>query len=168
MINQKVETEGSYSNYDVISQSVFGAEESVSSQPERTGRLESKEEKMKKVRKFRASNPIEMEDGSPNYMKATSSSHAKDGFQKIKLETCEDLNKNVHFQVKEFFHGERPLMSQSPDSSLHKATCSSTLKDSHFIDLPQDGSDSQVVPAMKVVHIVTALFMAIATAICLH
>lgn len=39
------------------------------------------------------------------------------------------------------------------DLSLHKATCSSTLKDSHFpdhIDLPQEGSGSQGVSAKKV------------------
>ncbi|KAJ1404166.1 Calmodulin-binding domain, plant [Sesbania bispinosa] len=268
MINQKVETEGSYSNYDAKSQSVFGAEESVSSQPERTGRLESKK-KIKKVRSIRlhrlssmrsstrgwkphddnlsilssdgtesSGHPtsIGMADGSPNYMKATSSSHAKDGFQstqrlftkksltrmstlklkknltrklsgrtepkrklkssrsikvatmkgskgklsesmygidgqnrkntidagnksqrvltrRLTLKPVRILTKMSTFKSKNSSMEKGPLMSQSPDSSLHKATCSSTLKDSHFrdhIDLPQDGSDSQVVPAMKV------------------
>lgn len=95
----KVEIEGSHSDYA----------ESVSSQPENRGRLESKK-KLKKVRSIRlvrlpskrsstrggrpqydplsidtksleGPTPIEMADASPNYMKATSSSHAKDSFQ---------------------------------------------------------------------------------------
>nr|KYP47991.1 hypothetical protein KK1_030349 [Cajanus cajan] len=44
-------------------------------------------------------------------------------------------------------------ISESPDRSLLRATCSSALKDSHFpdhIDLPQEGSDSQGVSSVKV------------------
>lgn len=46
-----------------------------------------------------------------------------------------------------------PTFKSKNDSSLHKATCSSTLKDSHFpdhIDFPQEGSDPQEVSPMKV------------------
>ncbi|TKY62673.1 calmodulin binding [Spatholobus suberectus] len=183
--------------------------------------------------------PIEMADASPNYMKATSSSHAKDSFQNtqrlftkkrtltrmstlklkrsltrklsgrtepkrklkssrsIKLATVKGqkstrkpsestygsdeqnwkstsdagnkpqrvitrrlslkpvriLTKMPTFKSKNSSMERDHQISQSPDTSLHRATCSSALKDSHFpdhIDLPQEGSDSQGVSAAKV------------------
>ncbi|KAL5154813.1 Calmodulin binding protein PICBP [Glycine soja] len=254
----KVEIEGSHSDYA----------ESVSSQPENRGRLESKK-KLKKVRSIRlvrlpskrsstrggrpqydplsidtksleGPTPIEMADASPNYMKATSSSHAKDSFQnterilftkktltrmstalKLKRSLTRKISgrtepkrklkssRSVRFaavkgqkSTRKFYESSygsddqnwrsasdaankpqrvmtrrlslKPVriltkmptfksnnssmesghqMSQSPDTSLHRATCSSALKDSHFpdhIDLPQEGSDSQGVSAVKV------------------
>jgi len=47
----------------------------------------------------------------------------------------------------------KPVRISAKKPSLHKATCSSTIKDSHFpnhIDLPQEGSSSQGVSAVKV------------------
>ncbi|RDX92636.1 hypothetical protein CR513_25191, partial [Mucuna pruriens] len=183
--------------------------------------------------------PLEMADASPNYMKGTSSSHAKDSLQNtqrlftkktltrmstslklkrsltrklsgrtepkrklkpsrsIKISTVKGQNSTR--KLSESSHGSdgqnwrsgsdagnkpqrviarrlsfKPVriltkmatfksknssverghqISQSPETSLHRATCSSALKDSHFphhIDLPQEGSDSQGVSAVKV------------------
>ncbi|KAK7336494.1 hypothetical protein VNO77_17036 [Canavalia gladiata] len=180
--------------------------------------------------------PIEMADASPSYMKATSSSHARDGFQntqelstkktltrmstlklkrnvtrklsgraepkrklkssrsiklaavkgtkstkklsestysndddqnrrstsdnkpkrvitrKLSLKPVRILTKMSTFKARNSSMEKDHQISQSPDSSLHRATCSSALKDSHFpdhIDLPQEGSASQGVSAMK-------------------
>lgn len=185
------------------------------------------------------STSVEMADASPNYMKATSSSHAKDSFQNtqrlftkktltrmsttlklkrsltrklsgrtepkrklkssrsIKLATVKGqkstrklsessygsddqiwrsesdagnkpqrvitrrlslkpvriLTKMATFKSKNSTIERDHQISQSPDTSLLRATCSSALKDSHFpnhIDLPQEGSDSQASSSLKV------------------
>ncbi|MCH85796.1 pathogen-induced calmodulin-binding protein, partial [Trifolium medium] len=47
----------------------------------------------------------------------------------------------------------KPVRISSKKPSLHKATCSSTIKDSHFsdhIDVPQEGSSSQGVSSVRV------------------
>ncbi|KAK7284068.1 hypothetical protein RJT34_18805 [Clitoria ternatea] len=249
--HQKMETEGTYSDH-AETLSVPGIEESVSIQAENRGRLEFKK-KLKKVRSIRLVRlssmrsstregkaqygtesleiPIEMGDASPNYMKGTSSSHAKDSFQNtqrllitkktmtrmstlklkrsltrklsgrtepkrklkssrsIKLATFQGpkstkypsesihgsdgqsckranitrrlsfkpvriLTKMPTFKSKRSSKVKECKISESQDSSLHRATCSSTLKDSHFpdhIDIPQEESASQgVPPAVKV------------------
>ncbi|KAL5059246.1 hypothetical protein RYX36_030850 [Vicia faba] len=173
--------------------------------------------------------PIEVTDASPNYMKATSSSHAKDSFQivqrlvrnktltrmttlklkrsltkklsgkteqkrklkssrSIKLATVKGSKSTtgVHSESIDGIDGEnrestsdagskpqrvltrrlslKPMRisakktnskskNSSVDSSLHKATCSSAIKDSHFpdrVELPQEGSGSQGVSAVRV------------------
>ncbi|XP_027350083.1 calmodulin binding protein PICBP-like isoform X2 [Abrus precatorius] len=141
--------------------------------------------------------PIDMADASPNYMKATSSSHAKDSFQpKRKLKssrsikfvavkgpkstrkqsestcgsddqngksTCDASSKPQRVITRRLSFKPVRMLTKMPtfkaknssksDSSLHRATCSSTLKDSHFpdhIDLPQEASTSQGVSSMKV------------------
>ncbi|KAK7396202.1 hypothetical protein VNO78_17036 [Psophocarpus tetragonolobus] len=181
--------------------------------------------------------PLDLADASPNYMKATSSSHAKDGLQntqrlftkktftrmstlklkrsvtkklsgrtepKRKLKSSRSIKlatvgKKSTRKLSESSYGSddqnwksasdagnkpqrvmtrrlslKPVrilakmptfksknssierdhqIAQSPDTSLHRATCSSALKDSQFsdhIDLPEEGSDSQGVSAVKV------------------
>ncbi|XP_058737858.1 calmodulin binding protein PICBP-like [Vicia villosa] len=173
--------------------------------------------------------PIEVTDASPNYMKATSSSHAKDSFQivqrlvrnktltrmstlklkrsltrklsgkteekrklkssrSIKLATVKGSKSTAGIDSDSIdgIDGEngkstsdagnklqrvltrrlslKPVRisakktsckskNSSVDSSLHKATCSSAIKDSHFhdrIELPQEESGSQGVSASAV------------------
>lgn len=107
MINQK------NSDYDKP-QGVLGSEESVFNQPEKKGKWESKK-KLKKVRSIRLHrlssmrsstrggtecseqpSPIEVADASPNYMKATTCSDAKDSFQvSLLILKTEDLFKYI-------------------------------------------------------------------------
>lgn len=189
-MNQKTEIE---------SEDVIESEESVSSNQEK---LESKK-KMKKVRSMklqrlssRGRKPhydhkvrtTEVVEASPNYMKATGSSNAKDGFQitqKRKMKSSRSIKlltvkgpKSTTKLYSESIDGSdsnnrkstsdagnksqrvmtrrlslKPVRISSKKPSLHKATCSSTIKDSHFpnhIDLPQEGSSSQGVSAVKV------------------
>ncbi|XP_061362982.1 calmodulin binding protein PICBP-like isoform X2 [Gastrolobium bilobum] len=74
--------------------------------------------------------------------------------RRLSLKPVRFLTKMPTFKSKNSSMEKGPKkMSQSQDSSLHKATCSSTLKGSHFpdhIELPQEGSGSQEVSAMKV------------------
>ncbi|GAU17919.1 hypothetical protein TSUD_330430 [Trifolium subterraneum] len=230
MINQKAEIE---------SQDMIEADESVSSHQENRGKFESKK-KMKKVRSMklqrlssRGRKPqhdykfsilssvgtVEVADASPNYMKGTSSSHAKDSFQieervttnksltrvttlkvkrsltrklsgkteqnrklkssrSIKVASVKGPKSTMLYSDSESVHGSdeknrnstsdagnkskrvitrrlslKPVRISSKKPSLHKATCSSIIKDSHFsdqIDIPQEGSSSQGISAVRV------------------
>ncbi|XP_019444017.1 PREDICTED: uncharacterized protein LOC109348193 isoform X2 [Lupinus angustifolius] len=211
MINQKVvlETEANFSNNDAKSENVKG------------------KKKLKKMRSIRLVKCSSMkssirEKKSPNYMKGTSSSHAKESLQitqtlstkksltrvytlklkknvtrksemKKKLKSSRSMkfatfksqkstskksesesestssdiqlqstyvgNKSQRVITRKLslkpvrFLAKMPTFKSKNDSVLHKATCSSTLKDFHFpdhIDLPQEESGSQGVPAIRV------------------
>lgn len=247
MINQKVETEASFSNNYAKSESVAGKKKlkkvrsirllRFPSMRSSSGGRRSQYENLYMLSSVatETSNqptPIQMSDSSPNYMKGTSSSHAKESFQiterlitkktltrvstlKLMRNVTRKLSGRTELKRKlkpsrsiklatvkgqkstrnqsELIHGrdgqswkrtgdiqphstnagnksqrvitrrlslkpvriltKMPTFKSKNDSSLNKATCSSTLKDSHFpdhIDLPQEESASQGVPAMKV------------------
>ncbi|XP_028761441.1 calmodulin binding protein PICBP [Neltuma alba] len=256
MIHQTFETESTSSSYAKSeTDGMPETESSVSSNLQDGGRLEPKK-KLKGLRSIRLQrlssmrssikgpksrnenidsqssgrhSSVVMSDASPNYMKATNSSHSKESFQSsermftrknlsriptlklrrsltrklsggtelkrklkssrsIKLTsvkglrssrqgknqgkagTFNDSQSNKHpsensqvvvtrrlsfklssrymFRSRKVFEDESSQISRSSDSSLHKATCSSTLKDSHFpdkIELPLEGNGSQEV-----------------------
>ncbi|KAK4272475.1 hypothetical protein QN277_021029 [Acacia crassicarpa] len=254
-------TSSSYakSETESVAETEYSVSSSVSSNPQEGGRLEPMK-KLKGLRSIRllrllsmrSSNKgpksrnenidsqspgqhssVEMSDASPNYMKATSSSHAKESFQSsegmftrknltrtptlklrrsltrkrsggtelkrklkssrsIKLTSVKGLRSSMQgknqgkpsnfddsqnskhpsensqrvmtrrlsfklssrymFKSRKVFQEESSKISQSSDPSLHKATCSSTLKDSHFsdlIELPLEGNGSEQVPLSK-------------------
>jgi len=102
MMNQKDEIE---------SEDVIESDQSVSSHQEYIGKLESKK-KMKKVRSMKLQRlssrgrkshydhkvrTTDVVEASPNYMKATGSSHAKDGFQVMFADS-----ENLQFYVCDF------------------------------------------------------------------
>ncbi|KAL2320695.1 hypothetical protein Fmac_029664 [Flemingia macrophylla] len=73
--------------------------------------------------------------------------------RRLSLKPARLLTKMVTFKSRNSSIERGHQVSESPDTSLHRATCSSTLKDSQFpdhIELPQEGSDSQVVSTVKV------------------
>lgn len=260
MIPQTFETESTSSYYAKSeTESMPETESSVSSNPQDGGRSEPKK-KLKGLRSMRLlrlssvrssikgpksryenidsqsserPSSVEMSDASPNYMKATSSSHAKESFQgseriftrknltriptlklrrnltrklsggtelkrklkpsrsikhtsvkglrssrqgtnQDKASTFNDRQNSKHpsensqrvmtrrlsfkpvrilsnryvFRSRKVSKEESLQILQSSDSSLHKATCSSTLKDSHFpdqIELPLEEHESQEV-----------------------
>ncbi|KAL3028461.1 hypothetical protein AAZX31_03G114800 [Glycine max] len=73
--------------------------------------------------------------------------------RRLSLKPVRILAKMPTFKSKNSSMERGNQISQSPYTSLLRATCTSALKDSHFpekIDLPQEGSDSQGVSAVKV------------------
>ncbi|KAI9121706.1 hypothetical protein K1719_008739 [Acacia pycnantha] len=254
-------TSSSYakSETESVAETEYSVSSSVSSNPQDGGRLEPRK-KLKGLRSIRLlrlssmrsstkgpksrnenidsqssgqHSSVEMSDASPNYMKATSSSHAKESFQSsermftrknltrtptlklrksltrklsggtelkrklkssrsIKLTSVMGLRSSMQgknqgkpsnfddnqnskhpsensqrvmtrrlsfklssrymFKSRKVFQEESSKISQSSDPSLHKATCSSTLKDSHFsdlIELPIERNGSEQVPLTK-------------------
>lgn len=73
--------------------------------------------------------------------------------RRLSLKPVRILAKMATFKSKNSSIEKDHQISQSSDTSLLRATCSSALKDSHFpdhIDLPQEGSDSQAASPVKV------------------
>lgn len=73
--------------------------------------------------------------------------------RRLSLKPVRILTKMATFKSRNSSIERGNQISESPDRSLLRATCSSALKDSHFpdhIDLPQEGSDSQGVSSVKV------------------
>lgn len=66
--------------------------------------------------------------------------------RRLSMKPVRILSKMLTFKSRKYSTEIIPQILQPPDSSLHQATCSSTLKDSHFpdqIDIPLEGSGSQ-------------------------
>ncbi|CAL0326613.1 unnamed protein product [Lupinus luteus] len=222
MINQKfvLETEASFSNNDAKSESVQGKKKLKKVRSIRLVKCSSMKSSIRE--KNSQHENLFISDASPNYMKGTSSSHAKESFQitqplstkksltrvytlklkknvtrksevkkklkssrSIKIATFKSQNSTSkkseyesdsstsYIQPQSTYVGNKsqrvitrrlslkpvrflakmPTFKSKNDSVLHKATCSSTLKDSHFpnhIEIPQEESGSQGVPAIRV------------------